>query len=148
MKKSQLYVGIGYILFGIVCIGIALITEFKQEGMLWGFAGAGIAPGIMMIWKYLHWSKPQNKPVYEAMLKQEKIEMQDERKMMLRDKSGAFVYRMMIFVYCFLIFLFSFISISGDYSFSAMSIMFGLIILLFFQYILGFVVFARLNKKL
>lgn len=50
MKKSNLITGILYVLFGVVCLIVALLIETKLEGILWGFAGAGIFPGIMMIW--------------------------------------------------------------------------------------------------
>ena len=49
MKKSNLITGILYVLFGVVCLIVALLIETKLEGILWGFAGAGIFPGIMMI---------------------------------------------------------------------------------------------------
>lgn len=83
MKKSTLYTGIGFMLFGIACIALALTTEFKIEGLLWGFGGAGIGPGAMMIWKYIHWSRPENSNLYREKLKQEKIEMRDERKIIV-----------------------------------------------------------------
>ena len=50
MKKSNLITGILYVLFGVVCLIVALLIETKLEGILWGFAGAGIFPGIMMKW--------------------------------------------------------------------------------------------------
>lgn len=56
MKKSNLITGILYVLFGVVCLIVALLIETKLEGILWGFAGAGIFPGIMMICKYFYWS--------------------------------------------------------------------------------------------
>ena len=36
MKKSILYTGIGYTLLGVISLIIALLTEFKFEGILWG----------------------------------------------------------------------------------------------------------------
>ena len=41
MKKSNLITGILYVLFGVVCLIVALLIETKLEGILWGFAGAG-----------------------------------------------------------------------------------------------------------
>ena len=63
MKKSMLYTGIGYMLFGLMSIAIALIFEFKFESFLWGLGGAGMGPGIMMVWKYMHWSKPEKREI-------------------------------------------------------------------------------------
>ena len=71
MKKSNLITGILYVLFGVVCLIVALLIETKLEGILWGFAGAGIFPGIMMICKYFYWSSPKNKERYEERLENE-----------------------------------------------------------------------------
>lgn len=49
---------------------------------------SSIVPGITMICKYVYWSKPENKVKYNEKVKIEKIKMADERKIMLRDKSG------------------------------------------------------------
>lgn len=61
MKKSNLITGILHVLFGVACLIVALLIETKLEGILWGFAGAGIFPGIMMICKYFYWSSPKNR---------------------------------------------------------------------------------------
>ena len=39
MKKSNLITGILYVLFGVVCLIVALLIETKLEGILWGFGG-------------------------------------------------------------------------------------------------------------
>ena len=78
MKKSNLITGILYVLFGVACLIVALLIETKLEGILWGFAGAGIFPGIMMICKYFYWSSPKNKERYEERLVNERIEQHDE----------------------------------------------------------------------
>ena len=80
MKKSNLIAGVAYVLVGVVCLIVALLTETKLEGILWGFAGAGVLPGIMMIGKYFYWSSPKNKERYEVSLENERIEMHDELK--------------------------------------------------------------------
>lgn len=85
MKKSNLITGILYVLFGVACLIVALLIETKLEGILWGFAGAGIFPGIMMICKYFYWSSPENKERYEERLENERIEQHDELKTKIQD---------------------------------------------------------------
>lgn len=148
MKKSDIYVGIGYTLFGIACISIALLTEFKLEGILWGLGGAGIGPGVVMILRFIHWSKPELQTEYAKRLKQEQIEMSDERKIMLRDKSGCITYRIMLGFFCLLILIFSVISTLGYLMPFSKYIVFGLVIMLVFQYICGIIVFNYLSKRL
>ena len=140
MKKSILYIGIGYTLLGVISLIIALSTEFKFESILWGLCGAGIEPVGIMICKYAYWSKPENEVRYNEKLKVEKIEMGDERKIMLRDKSGCLTYRIMIVIYCILIMIFSVLAIFEYFiPFSKYTVI-GLSILLIFQYICGTVI--------
>ena len=75
MKKSNLIAGVGSVAVGVVCMLIALLTETKLDGIFWGLAGAGIAPGAMNIFQYFHWNAPENRAYYETMLENKRIEM-------------------------------------------------------------------------
>lgn len=147
MKRSMLYTGIGYAIFGGICIIVSLIFEFRFEGFLWGLGGAGIGPGIMIIWKYIYWSKPQNRDEYNERLRVEKIEMYDERKIMLRDKSGGITYRIMLGVYCVLTVIFSILSTMGYFTPFSKYIVMGLCFLMILQFVCGLVVYHSLNKR-
>ncbi|HBJ2623173.1 UNVERIFIED_ORG: hypothetical protein B2H98_01510 [Clostridium botulinum] len=148
MKKSVLYTGIGYLLCGITFIAVALFTEFKFEGLLCGFGGAGVSCGIVSILKYIHWSKPKNQNEYNKRLKIEKIELEDERKIMIRDKSGCITYKIMLLIYSILIIIFSIINMIGDFKPLSTYIVITFVILLVFQYFCGIFVFNYLNKRL
>lgn len=148
MKRSMLYAGVGYILFGIMCIAIALIFELKFESFLWGMSGASIVPGVIMVWKYLHWSKPENRDEYNERLRIEKIELTDERKVMLRDKSGRITYLITLGVYCVLLMIFSLLVTIGWFMPFARYFIIVLTILIIFQYFCGIIVFNYLNKRL
>jgi hypothetical protein len=148
MKKSLLYTGIAYLAVGSVCLALAILYEFRIEGLLWGFAGAGTVPGGLMIWKYFHWSKPERREEYEKLLQIERIEMHDERKVMLRDKSGRITYSIMVGVYCSLMALFALFTVMGWWMPFARYAVIGLGILLVIQYVCGIVVFLHLTKKM
>ncbi len=92
MKKSHLITGIVYVLVGIVFLVAALFTETKINSLLFGFAGACIGPGILMICKYFYWSSPKNKAVYEEKLERERIELHDEMKNLIRCKTAMYLY--------------------------------------------------------
>lgn len=94
MKKSNVIVGLLYVLFGVACLLAALLIETKLEGILWGFAGAGIMPGILMICRYFYWNSPENKKRYEERMENEQIELHDELKTMVRDKAGRYTYNL------------------------------------------------------
>lgn len=148
MKKSALYTGIGYVAAGVVCLVLALAFDFRMEPWLWGLAGAGIAPGLMMIWQYSHWTRPENREAYQKRLDLEQVELHDERNIMLRDKSGRAAYCVMIYVYCALMVAFSFCTVMGWLMPVARYAVIGLGVLLVVQVVCGQIAYWRLAKKL
>ena len=121
-------------------------TDTKLDGLFFGFAGAGIIPGIMMIFKYCYWSSPKNKERYAEKLENEKIELHDELKEKLRDKSGRYAYTAGLFVIAVSMMLFAVLN-------SLEIVQTGNIIVLVlggylvFQIVIGIVIFNHLMKK-
>jgi len=146
MKKSNLIAGIFYILFGVVCVTAALLIDTKLDGILWGFAGAGIGPGLMMICKYYYWSSPQNKERYKERLENEQIEQHDELKTKIRDKAGRYTYSLGLLVVCLSILFFGVLG-SLEIISNARMIVIYLGGYLLFQVIAGIIIFNRLLKK-
>ena len=140
MKKSNLITGILYVLFGVACLIVALLIETKLEGILWGFAGAGIFPGIMMICKYFYWSSPKNKERYEERLENERIEQHDELKTKIRDRAGRYTYSLGLLVVCFSILVFGILG-ALEVIDNARMIVLYLSGYLLFQVIAGIVIF-------
>ena len=146
MKKDNLYIGLASLFIGSVCLVIALNLKTGIESLLFGFAGAGIGPGAVMLWKYHYWTKPENRKRYQEKIENENIELHDERKTMLRDKSGSYAYLIGLAVISVSMVIFS---IMGNLNIIQNS---RLIILylggyLVFQYIIGVVIYNHLNKK-
>ncbi len=52
MKKGNLITGIMYVLVGVLLLIVAILTDSRLDNLLFSFGGAGIAAGIMMIYKY------------------------------------------------------------------------------------------------
>ena len=142
MKKSNLYVGLIYLGIGIVCLVIALNSESGLESLLCGFAGAGICSGAVILWKYYYWTRPGNKDKYEH----ENIELHDERKTILRDKSGRYAYIIGLIVISVSIVIFSVIGSLNIIENTKLIITY-LAGFLAFQYMIGILIFNRLNKK-
>lgn len=146
MKKSNLIVGMLYVLFGVTCLIVALLIETKLEGILWGVAGAGIFPGMMMICKYFYWSSPKNKDRYEERLENERIEMNDELKTKIRDKAGRYTYTLGMIILSFSIFVFGILG-ALEVIENARMIVIYLSGYLLFQFIAGIVIFNKLMKR-
>ena len=147
MKKNMLYVGIIYFICGILLVLLATFTEFSFEAFIWGLSGAALGPGVCMILQYMYWSKPERAVDYEEKIKNQRIEMNDERRIMLRDKAGRITNQIMCYVLVILIFIVSILSV-----FSVMVIrkwvlvVLGLLIL--FHFICSVVVYNKLDKRL
>ena len=146
MKKGNFISGIFYMLFGAACLTVALLLETKLEGILWGFAGAGIFPGIMMICKYFYWSSPKNKERYEKRLENERIEQHDELKTKVRDKAGRCAYTLGLLIICVSILVFGILG-AVEFIDNARMIVLYLSGYLLFQIIAGIVIFDQLMKK-
>lgn len=92
MKKSNLITGIIYIIIGVICLYFALTTETKLDGILYGFAGAGIVPGIVFVMKYFYWNHPKHKEIYTEKLENTNIEQHDELKNKLANQSARYIF--------------------------------------------------------
>lgn len=146
MKKSNLIVGMLYVLFGVACLIAALLSETKLDGILWGVAGAGIFPGIMMISQYFYWSSPKNKDRYEELLENERIEMHDELKTKIRDKAGRYTYTLGMIVLSFSSLVFGILG-ALEVVENARMIVIYLSGYLLFQFIAGIVIFNKVMKR-
>lgn len=80
MKKSNWLCGIAYVVAGIIFLLIGIFTDTKLDSLMFGFAGAGIIPGMVMIYKYFYWNSPNNVERYKEKLEAENIELHDELK--------------------------------------------------------------------
>lgn len=133
----------------MVFLLIALFTETKLEGLLFGFAGAGIASGIVMIYKYFYWSSPKNQVRYDELLESEKIEQNDELKEKIRDKAGRQVYKLGILIISVYMLVFSVLESLGIIENGNMIVMivFYLAGYLAVQIIAGIMFFKHILRK-
>ncbi len=92
MKRSELYFGIGYLLAGILFLVLGFSIQTRMNGIIFGLAGACLGPGLVMIFKYYYWTRPDKRQQYAQKLEQGKIELHDELKESIRNKSGRYTY--------------------------------------------------------
>ena len=146
MKKSNLLTGLIYFLLGIIFLAAAVSFESKLESLLFGFAGAGISSGAVMLWKYYYWTRPKNQARYQEKIQNETIELEDERKTMLRDKAGRYAYIVGLVVISVSVVIFSVmgnLELLKDFQLIVIYLT-GLFI---FLYVIGIVIYRFLSKK-
>lgn len=145
MKKTQLISGIIYTLLGLALLLTAIFTN-TEIGMLYGLGGALTGPGLVMMGKYFYWSRPQNRQRYEERLDNERIEMNDELKQKLRDRSGRYAYVLGMVTVSLSIFVIGILEDLGLIGDSRPMVLY-LAAYLIFQVVAGIVIFNRLLKK-
>ena len=131
---------------GVVCMLIALLTETKLDGIFWGLAGAGIAPGAMNIIRYFHWNAPENRAHYETLLENKRIEMNDELKTKVRNQAGRYAYAVGLMIVCISMLVFAFLGTLGIVENAHVFVLY-LFGYLMVQFALGIVFFNRLMKQ-
>lgn len=146
MKKNNLITGILYIAAGMALLAAALLTDTKLDSLLFGFAGALTAPGIVMICRYFYWNRPENRLQYQERLERERVEFQDELKVKLRDRSGRYAYVAGLIVISFSIVAFSVLGALEIVGNVRMIVLF-LGGYLLFQIAIGIVAFHHLLKR-
>ncbi len=92
MKKSYLWTGLGMIALGLACFAGAIFWNTPLDSILCGFSGAFTFPGAMQVYKYVKWTKLETADSCQRHFEEEQIELRDERKAMLRSKSGHIAY--------------------------------------------------------
>lgn len=146
MKKNNLTTGFLYVFAGIIFLLFAVLTDSNLNSLFFGFAGAGIVPGLMMIYKYYYWNKPQNKERYQEKIANEMIELHDELKVKLRDKSGRYAYVLGLIITSASIVMFSILEKIQTINESRIIVIY-LSVYLLFQLVIGNIIYKHLLKK-
>jgi len=146
MKKNMFMTGFVYLLIGIVFLLCGVVWDTKLNSLFWGFAGAGIIPGLTMIYKYFYWTRPQNSTKYKEKMEEEKINLYDERKEKFRNQSGRYAYILGLITVCISIIVFS-VLYYLDIIQNARLLIIYLGAYAIFQYTVGILIFMYLNKK-
>lgn len=107
MKKSYLIENIVFLAVGVILLAAALLTDTVLDSLLVGFASGALCAGIANIGRYFYWKAPRNAERYQERLEAERIEMHDELKVKLRDRSGRYAYALGLGVICVSIVIFS-----------------------------------------
>lgn len=149
MKKSNLKVGIAYVILGVIFLVFALSNEFhdsKVSSVLFGIMGACFGIGVNFIMKYLRWNSPKHRDYYAEKFEQENIERNDELKEKVRGKSAQYMYAIELYILSISSVIFAVLD-AMDIVKNGNLFMFYLTGLLFFQLIAGHVMFRYLLKK-
>ena len=142
MKKNILALALLLFICGIAFIIMGIFVETLTNGSTIFGMGCGLVGGaIATFYKYFHGLNPKNKLLYEEHLKNEKINLNDERKIMLREKSGRITYAIMFVVLIILNIVFTFIGVEKWIILT----LWGVIA---FKYICGVAVFYYLAKRM
>ena len=148
MKKRELWFGLGMIAGGILFLLAALLLETPLDSLFCGFFGAFTAPGAVQVYKYVKWTKLETPDSYQRHLEEEQIELRDERKSMLRDRSGRYAYVLGMLLACAAIVAFSILGKLGVVPEAAAELLiYFLAAFLLVEYAAGILIYKRLEKR-
>lgn len=147
MKKSDVWVGVAMIALGLVCLA-AVFLDTPVSALFGGFFGAFTVPGVMQVYKYRKYTSPKHAAEYRERLEREQIDLRDERKEMLRNKSGRIAYVLGLLVLAVSMTVFSFLGKLGVVEESAARLLiFFLAGYLLFQLFAGMLIYKWLEAK-
>lgn len=146
MKKSDFWCGVGFVLIGLAGGLAALRWDTPLGSLLCGFSFALLAPGVLMIWKYRKWGRPENAAAYQEKLEQEQIDLRDERKEMLRNRAGRYAYVLGLLLGCLAIVVCGVLDTLGMIQ-HGRGLMLFLGVYVLVQYAAGILIYRRLCDK-
>lgn len=130
------------IIIGIVLLIVSFKLEDEYYVTLVMAMGIGlISAGAVNLARYYYWKRPKRRLEYERKKEEAHINAIDERKAFLRAKAGQMAYQIMFFLLLFLSFLLAVLQAEAW----IIAMMYGLWL---FQWIIGIVIFKRLEKRL
>ena len=146
MNKSRLVIGILVTLGGLIFLAAALTSGMAVNPYFYGFAGGFIGSGVVMIGNYTYWTLPTNKEKLAERREEYEINLHDERKERLRDKSGRYAYILGIMVISISIVL---LTVFAELQILVISsfVIWYLGAYLLLQGVAGVVIFRYLNRK-
>lgn len=147
VKKRDLWTGLLFTAAGILCIAGALLLRGVPLGdFLAGMSGGIGVPGVLMLYKYYKYTSPKHAAEYRERLEQEQIELRDERKEMLRNKSGRYAYVFNMLMNCVVMFVLSLLKTLGVLEVETWVVL-GLAVWLLAQYFVGIIFYKVLERK-
>lgn len=130
------------ILLSAILLGVSFLVKNSYYSTMIFSMGIGImvASAVQLI-RIIYWENPKRNKEYEAKKQEAHINCVDERKQYLRMKSGHITYQIMTFSLLILSLILALIRVDAW----VISMIFLLFIL---QWLVGFVVFRMLEKKM
>lgn len=145
MSRKNLWIGIGYMLCGLLFLAAAILSKDKISSLFAGLSGGGLGGGIALLSKYFYWSRAERIVRYRERMEAQDIEMKDERNILFRDKAGRYTYILSLVIISISILVFTVIDAMNLYK--CKLIILYLSLLLIFLYAAGFFIYKRLKAQ-
>lgn len=132
-----IYIGIGAVL---MAASLPHMDGYYGNMVFWVGFGTVCAESVQLL-KYCWWRAPAHKDAYEAKRQEAHINAVDERKQMLRMRAGYLVNQLMFWILLGLDFVLALLKAPAW-------VILILFVLWIFQYIMGVVIYHRLEKRM
>lgn len=102
MKKSDKAVLTIYTIIGVVLMAIGLTIDIDYySSLIFAMGFAMVCNSVAQFLRFHHNMKPENQEKYREKLRQQSIDLKDERKVLLRNRAGYITWQISM-VACFI----------------------------------------------
>lgn len=130
------------IVIGAVLIAVGLAVRVDYYDTMIFSAGVGLfAVGLVHLLRVIYWQAPQHQAEYQMRRQEAHINAVDERKQMLRMKSGQIAYQIMLVVLIALDLVLALVR-------AETWVILMVFLLIVFQWVIGVVIFRMLEKRM
>ncbi len=101
MKKKDIITSCICIAIGIamIIIGLTIDIEYYYASMFFSMGIAGTTASVVWLIKHIHNTKPENIEAYQEKVREQNINMKDERKNQIRHRSGYITWLITIIAF-------------------------------------------------
>ena len=107
MKKKDIIISCICIAIGIamIIIGLTIDIEYYYASMIFSMGMGGTAASVVWLVKHIHDMRPENIEAYQEKVREQNINMKDERKNQIRHQAGYITWLITIIVLFFASFI-------------------------------------------
>ena len=141
MNNTKLWLKYGLVALAGGVIVFFGLRDFPDSPYLMGLGFGLLGSVAVQAIRTLYWAMPSHREERQRRLKEEKINLADERKIMLRHLSGYRMNQIMFLVNCLLCTFFGLMK-------APVYVIATMVLVLVFQYLCGVVLFHRYSKTM
>jgi len=113
MKKSNLIIGLIFVMIGIGCLTVMIFSDTVFEMTLLRCSAYCLIFGALTVGRYIYRNLPVNREIYSSLEEYENRELNDELNIHLRNKASRYAYIFGLYTICLAVVVFDILGTLG-----------------------------------